>query len=116
MAVVAYACDRVAVMYAGRVCETGPVDQVLAAPLHAYTLGLLRSLPDTAAARQKLRPIQGAPPAAGAARASCAFAPRCEYVMDACTRARPPARTTPAGRVSACLAADRLPAPRAEAA
>ncbi len=109
LGVVAQTCDRVVVMYSGRVCESGDVADVLAAPLHAYTLGLLRSVPDPARARQRLAPIGGSPPVAGAAGAACAFAPRCDHAMPACVERRPlPLRAGTAGRISACLAAGQL--------
>jgi peptide/nickel transport system ATP-binding protein/oligopeptide transport system ATP-binding protein len=117
LGVVAQSCDRMAVMYAGRICEVGGVADVLEAPLHAYTLGLLRSLPEAADARRPLLPIPGAPPDAGAAGESCAFAPRCAFVMPACTAGRPRLRRSEqADRATSCLAADRLPRRHAEAA
>ncbi len=112
LGVVAQTCERVAVMYAGRIAETGPVAEVLARPRHAYTLGLIRSLPDAAMARRRLNPIPGAPPAAGSVGAACAFVPRCEFASAACTGARPPLAPSGAGRASACTAAARLPPPR----
>ena len=115
LGVVAQSCDRVAVMYAGRICETGPVAGVLAQPRHSYTLGLMRSLPDVAAARTPLRPIGGAPPTPGSAGDACPFMPRCGFAMPECGAARPPLRSVGSGRQSTCLAADRLPAPRAAA-
>jgi oligopeptide/dipeptide ABC transporter ATP-binding protein len=109
LGVVAQSCDRVTVMYAGRICETGEVGDVLVAPLHAYTLGLLRSLPDAAQVRQLLRPIPGAPPVAGAAGNSCAFAPRCAFAMSACVADRPALRKAGVERTTACVAAEHLP-------
>ena len=68
MAVVAYACDRAAVMYAGKVVESGPVGAVLEAPFHPYTMGLTHAFPDMRADEVVLLPIEGAPPvAAGSA-------------------------------------------------
>jgi oligopeptide/dipeptide ABC transporter ATP-binding protein len=116
LGVVAQTCERVAVMYAGRLVETGSVADVLRAPLHAYTLGLIRSLPDAAMARQQLQPIPGAPPAAGGIGPVCAFAPRCGYVTAACTESRPRLLPVQPGRASACIAWDRLPPPTARAA
>src|SRR5258708_1912388 len=62
MAVVAYACDRVAVMYAGRIVEAGPVEQVLEQPVHPYTMGLTHAFPDVHGDLSDLVPIEGAPP------------------------------------------------------
>ena len=112
LAVVAQTCERVAVMYAGRIAETGPVAEILARPRHAYTLGLLRSLPDSAMARRRLAPIPGAPPVAGTAGDACAFAPRCDFVSPACLEHRPRLVPVAPGRAAACTAADRLPPPR----
>jgi peptide/nickel transport system ATP-binding protein/oligopeptide transport system ATP-binding protein len=109
LGVVAQTCDRVAVMYAGRLVETGDVVDVLRSPRHAYTLGLIRSLPDAAMARQQLQPIPGAPPAVGTTGAACPFAPRCDFVMPACVESRPLLRPVQSGAASACLAWDRMP-------
>jgi oligopeptide/dipeptide ABC transporter ATP-binding protein len=108
LGVVAQSCDRVAVLYAGRVAEYGEVTEVFAAPSHAYTLGLLRSVPDARHARQPLRPISGAPPAPDTVGASCAFMPRCTYSTVACGASRPPLMKKPDGRVSACIHWDQL--------
>ena len=117
LGVVAQSCDRVAVMYAGRICEVGHVAEVLTEPRHAYTLGLLRSVPEAAEARRPLQPIPGAPPVAGEAGDRCAFAPRCAYAMPACTAARPRLWRGEYGeRATSCLAADHLPRRHAEAA
>ena len=110
LGVVAQTCDRVSVMYAGRLVETGSVVDVLRHPMHAYTLGLIKSMPTAAMARQKLQPIPGAPPAAGSVGDACAFAPRCSFAMPGCTETRPLLRRLSAGRRSSCLASDRLPA------
>jgi len=112
LGVVAQTCERVAVMYAGRIAETGPVADVLDRPRHAYTLGLLRSLPSSARARRRLNPILGAPPAPGTVGAACAFVPRCEFASPACTGVRPALVSVGPGRASACTAAGRLPSPR----
>ncbi len=109
LGVVAETCDRVAVMYAGRLCETGPVENVFAHPRHAYTDALLRSMPGDGAVREMLLTIPGMPPRIDAVVAGCAFAPRCGYVEAACETARPPLRDCEPDHASACYAANRLP-------
>jgi len=89
--VVAETADRVAVMYAGRIVETGPTDAVLAAPAHPYTEGLLASVPRGQSSREeRLRPIAGAPPSLARIPPGCPFHPRCPYVIDRCRSERPP--------------------------
>ena len=107
--VVAETCDRVAVMYAGRLCEVGGVADVFRRPLHAYTTALLGSMPGEGLARRMLTPIPGQPPQIGAPVAGCAFAPRCAYVEPRCHDQRPAFATRAPGRASACHAAARLP-------
>jgi oligopeptide/dipeptide ABC transporter ATP-binding protein len=85
LGIVAGTCDRVAVLYAGRVMESGPVYDVFRTPAHAYTLGLMRSVPDLRHARQHLISIPGHPPAPGQAPPGCRFAPRCAFADAACT-------------------------------
>ena len=77
LGVVAATCDRMAVMYAGRIVETGTVAQVFAEPHHPYTRGLLGSVPRIGAERTMLLSIEGAPPSLTALPAGCAFHPRC---------------------------------------
>ncbi len=110
LGVVAESCDRVAVMYAGRLCETGAVADVFAHPRHAYTDALLRSMPGDGEARAMLVPIPGQPPRVDSVVAGCAFAPRCRYVEAACSTERPSLREREPGHASACHAADRLEA------
>ncbi len=108
LGVVAETCDRVAVMYAGRLMEAGPVETVFDRASHAYTLGLMRSVPDGRHARQKLASIPGSPPEPGHLPPGCRFHPRCSFGTTACT-ARPPAlaRLGP-DHISACIHAERV--------
>ncbi len=87
LGVVAQVADRVAVMYAGRIVEEGPVAEVLRHPAHPYTQGLLRAAPRLT--REKLVPVPGAVPALDALPPGCAFAPRCPQHIAACDTAMP---------------------------
>ncbi len=90
LGVIAGVADRVAVMYAGTIVETGTVDEVFYAPRMPYTLGLLGSIPraDTGA-RQSLTPIEGTPPSMVALPAGCPFRPRCPMQQDVCAEREP---------------------------
>ncbi|MEU0387047.1 ABC transporter ATP-binding protein [Streptomyces chartreusis] len=101
--------DRVLVMYAGRLTELGPADEVLARPRAPYTAGLLASLPQHATGR-RLPALGGTPPAPGTLPPGCAFAPRCPLAADACHTAEPEPRQT-AGRLVACHRWEHLPHP-----
>ena len=90
LGVVAQTCDRVAVMYAGRIVEVASVVDIFRQPRHAYTLGLLNSIPGVGASRKPLMPIPGAPPDLADLPPGCPFAPRCIYVTDECLAERPP--------------------------
>ncbi len=110
LGVIAETCDRVAVMYAGRICEMGPVAALFAHPRHAYTDALLRSMPGEGPARAPLVTIPGQPPRLNRPVPGCAFAPRCAYVQPRCPEQRPALDERPEGQRSACFAAMRLPA------
>jgi peptide/nickel transport system ATP-binding protein len=89
MGVIAETCDRVAVMYAGRVAEIGPVQQVIHAPAHPYTVGLMGSIPSMEDERERLLQIDGSMPRLNAIPAGCAFNPRCPRAFDRCRAERP---------------------------
>ncbi|KUF10942.1 ABC transporter ATP-binding protein [Pseudoponticoccus marisrubri] len=95
MGVIAEAADRVAVMYAGRLAELGPVRDVVTAARHPYTAGLMASTPDASRGQRRLRQIPGAMPRLDALPVGCAFHPRCD-------RAEPRCRQTPGPTLSAC--------------
>jgi peptide/nickel transport system ATP-binding protein len=102
MAVVAYACDRVAVMYAGQVVESGPVAAVLEAPFHPYTMGLLHAFPDLHDGQSALVPIEGAPPSLLSPPPGCRFAERCPFAEQACRTAPPPLAAVAPDHLAAC--------------
>ncbi len=89
MGVIAETCDRVAVMYAGRIVEIGPVHEVIHTPAHPYTAGLMASIPDMAIERDRLNQIDGAMPRLNAIPTGCAYHPRCPRAFDRCTQERP---------------------------
>jgi oligopeptide transport system ATP-binding protein len=102
LGVVAGLCERVMVMYAGRIIETGPIEPIFADPQHPYTLGLLSSMPrldeHTAA---ELRTIPGQPPNLQAPPEGCAFRDRCAFAFERCAE-RPQLRACAPGRAKAC--------------
>ncbi|RRD64306.1 ABC transporter ATP-binding protein [Vandammella animalimorsus] len=109
MGVIAETCDRVAVMYAGRVAEIGPVHEVINHPAHPYTRGLMASIPDMDMDRERLNQIDGAMPRLNAIPAGCAFNPRCPQAFERCHRERP--ELQPAGAThAACWLATAQPA------
>ena len=101
LAVVAGLADRVAVMYAGRIVESGPVDAVFARPLHPYTRGLIDSIPSRHRRGDALAQIPGMPPSPARLPDGCAFAPRCPRADAACTVA-PPVSGYGAARSTRC--------------
>ena len=89
MGVIAETADRVAVMYAGRIAEIGPVADVIHRPKHPYTIGLMGSIPSIGEEKARLAQIDGAMPRLNAIPPGCAFNPRCERVMPVCRERRP---------------------------
>src|SRR5450759_3618865 len=89
MGVIAETADRVAVMYAGRVAEIGPVADVIHRPQHPYTAGLMGSIPSIVAEREELAQIDGTMPRLTAIPDGCAFNPRCPHVFERCRHERP---------------------------
>ncbi len=116
LGVIAEVASRVAVMYAGRIVETGAVAELLAAPRHPYTAALLRSVPRLVAAGGRLDPIPGKPPVPSALSRGCAFHPRCAVAeAGICATDVPVLREVGPGRAAACHFPERtaglLPAP-----
>ncbi|WP_428645104.1 ABC transporter ATP-binding protein [Roseibium sp.] len=103
LGVVAQTCDQVAVMYAGRIVEEGPVRPVLRDPQHPYTVGLMRSVPQDVAPRTPLYSIPGTPPSLLALPAGCAFAARCPQKSDQCEAGRPDLTGAGPERAVACF-------------
>lgn len=109
LGVVARYADRVNVMYAGKVIESGTARQIYHDPRHPYTLGLLRSVPRLDRPRRaKLDPIQGQPPDLWALPPGCSFSARCKFVFDKCRHEVPPLRELDEGHRSACWVAETL--------
>jgi oligopeptide transport system ATP-binding protein len=103
LGVVAGLVDRVNVMYAGFIVETGPVREIYAHPRHPYTIGLLGSLPRLdSQMREKLQSIEGLPPDLVSSPPGCPFAPRCDYVTDRCLHENPPLEPVGLDHKAAC--------------
>jgi len=103
MGVIAETADRVAVMYAGRIVEVGPVADVIHRPQHPYTHGLMGSIPTIAAEREALEQIDGTMPRLTAIPGGCAFHPRCPHAFDRCRRDRPELMAAGATRAACWL-------------
>jgi oligopeptide transport system ATP-binding protein len=108
LGVVADVADNVAVMYAGRVVERGPVNQVLCRPAHAYTLALINSAPSAHQKGSKLQPIVGSPPDLARIPAGCAFHPRCRFATEICRTMPPPRIEVEPGRLAECHHAQQV--------
>ena len=102
LGIVARMCDRVAVMYAGRIVETGPVRRLFTAPAHPYTQALLASVPRLGMKREQLAAIDGQPPDLATLPPGCAFAPRCTKVMDRCRVEAPPETAVSEAHATRC--------------
>jgi len=109
LGIVAKMCDQLAVMYAGRVVESGPVSRIFNAPAHPYTEALLNSIPRMNDERQRLTAIDGQPPDLSKMPPGCSFAPRCTRAIDRCLQMAPPETVAEEGRTARCwLAAPML--------
>jgi peptide/nickel transport system ATP-binding protein len=103
MGVIAETAQRVAVMYAGRIVEIGPVRDVIHAPRHPYTVGLMGSIPRIGTRKNRLMQIDGAMPRLSAIPPGCAFNPRCPRRLERCTRERPELVSAGASRAACWL-------------
>jgi oligopeptide/dipeptide ABC transporter ATP-binding protein len=109
LGVVARYADRVNVMYAGRIVETGSARHIYHHPSHPYTLALLRSVPRMDQPRKaKLDPVEGQPPDLTRLDAGCAFRPRCRFAVAQCRDSAPVLESVAGGHLSACFEKDRL--------
>jgi oligopeptide/dipeptide ABC transporter ATP-binding protein len=109
LGVVARYADRVNVMYAGKIIESGSAAEIYGVPRHPYTIGLLHSVPRLDQPRKsKLEPIDGQPPDLWNLPPGCSFAPRCKFVIDKCAEEAPPLRQIENGHGSACWVAETL--------
>lgn len=108
LGVVAKLCDRVAVMYAGRIVEEGSTEKVLAAAAHPYTVGLIRAVPKLGDRRSRLVPIEGKQPDLSRLPPGCPFAPRCLLAAPACTESEIPSFRVGEGHQARCLFAEQV--------
>jgi oligopeptide/dipeptide ABC transporter ATP-binding protein len=102
LGIVSRMCDRVAVMYAGRIVEQGPVRRIFSQPAHPYTRALLHSIPRVNARLERLAAIEGQPPDLARLTGGCAFAPRCPAVMERCRAETPPESAVADGHRTRC--------------
>jgi oligopeptide/dipeptide ABC transporter ATP-binding protein len=106
LGIVAKMCDKVAVMYAGRMVESGPVRQIFNRPAHPYTEALLRSIPRLTDRHQRLTAIEGQPPDMTSPPSGCAFHPRCPKAIERCQEQDPPTFEVAADQRARCWLAD----------
>ena len=110
LGIVAKMCDNLAVMYAGRVIEYGPVSRIFNDPVHPYTRALLNSIPRMTDPDQRLTAIEGQPPDLSSLPPGCSFAPRCPNVMPRCRSQEPPEFAPEEGRSARCWLAEPVSA------
>jgi peptide/nickel transport system ATP-binding protein len=104
LATAKYLCDRIAIMYLGRIVELGSRDQLFTRPHHPYTRALLEAVPIPDPAQRRTREVvRGEIPSAIYPPEGCHFHPRCPYAMPQCRRGRPPLKEVAPGHLSACL-------------
>jgi oligopeptide/dipeptide ABC transporter ATP-binding protein len=113
LGIVAKMCDQLAVMYAGRVVESGPVSRIFNAPTHPYTEALLNSIPRMSDSPERLTAIDGQPPDLAALPPGCSFAPRCVRAFDRCREEAPHEFSPGDGRTARCwlATADAITSP-----
>jgi len=111
LGIVAKLCDRVAVMYAGRIVELGTTREIFNRPRHPYTIGLLNCLPTLRRGREPLTAIEGQPPDLAHVPPGCSFAPRCSLAREACEDTRPRLEAAGPEHLVACLRAEETATP-----
>src|SRR5690606_30992973 len=102
ISLVAENCDAIAVMYAGRIVESGPAATVLSAPVHPYTIGLCSAFPDIRGEERELISIPGTPPDLTMPPLGCSFAPRCPFARERCKTEAPSLEAAAEGQLAAC--------------
>jgi len=107
LSVVAETCEKIAIMYAGKIVEYGDIQSIFNHPLHPYTQGLLRAFPNIKGERKRLVSIPGQPPDLLSPPSACRFHPRCPFVMDVCRKVDP--RLLPAERADHIVACHLYP-------
>ncbi len=109
IAVIAEVTDKIGVMYAGKLVELGPTDEVFARPKHPYAYLLLSSTPSVTGPRRKLAPLEGEPPDLLNPPTGCRFHPRCPYATEQCTTEEPPITEIESGHQVACWNWEEVP-------
>ncbi len=108
LGIVAEICQRVLVMYSGRIMEKTDVETLFKQPRHPYTLGLIQSRPEIESRRQRLQPIPGSPPDLTQVPPGCPFHPRCPWVKNRCQVEKPPLRELTPGHWNACQFSEEI--------
>jgi len=109
LGVIAQTCDRLAVLYGGRVAESGPTREIFVNPQHPYTRGLMNAIPRPGSRGKRMAAIPGAVPTNPGAIVGCAFAPRCEFALEHCRTESPPLVQVGKNHLSACFLAEYKP-------
>ena len=108
LGVVAQTCDRVAIIYAGRIVEEGDLRDIFKNPRHPYTIGLLESIPSLTKETKRLNPIKGLMPDPTNLPPGCPFAPRCNYACEECSKAVPELEEVNPGHLVRCIRIDSV--------